>query len=172
MNRTEVFAIIFKRNQGAIMNAVEGLSHAEGLLQLPGDSNCMNWVLGHIATYRDGMLADIGIEEYMSEEETSLYGSGSSPITNDSPCVEFSRLVELQKLTFDGLYGWLKSDPKDLNKKTRSDMPFKKGYGGYWESVVEHLAQMTGHESVHVGELSALHELAKVSMADKQHLDC
>ena len=42
MNRTEVFAIIFKRNQGAIMHAVDGLSHAEGLLQLPGDSNCMN----------------------------------------------------------------------------------------------------------------------------------
>ena len=98
MNRTEVFAIIFKRNQGAIMHAVDGLSHAEGLLQLPGDSNCMNWVLGHIATYRDGMLADIGVEEYMSEEETSLYGSGSSPITPDSPSVDFDRLVELQKL--------------------------------------------------------------------------
>ena len=48
MNRTEVFAIIFKRNQGAILHAVDGLSHAEGLLQLPGDSNCMNWVAGHI----------------------------------------------------------------------------------------------------------------------------
>ena len=167
MNRTEVFAIIFKRNQGAIMHAVDGLSHAEGLLQLPGDSNCMNWVLGHIATYRDGMLADIGVEEYMSEEETSLYGSGSSPITPDSPSVDFDRLVELQKLTFDGLYGWLTSNPTDLEKETRSDMPFKKGYAGYWESVIEHLAQMTGHESVHVGELSALHELSKVSMTCK-----
>ena len=167
MNRTEVFAIIFKRNQGAIMHAVDGLSHAEGLLQLPGDSNCMNWVLGHIATYRDGMLADIGVEEYLSEEETSLYGSGSSPITPDSPSVDFDRLVELQKLTFDGLYGWLTRNPTDLEKETRSDMPFKKGYAGYWESVIEHLAQMTGHESVHVGELSALHELAKVSMTGK-----
>ena len=149
------------------MHAVDGLLHAEGLLQLPGDSNCMNWVLGHIATYRDGMLADIGVEEYMSEEETSLYGSGSSPITPDSPSVDFNRLVELQKLTFDGLYGWLTSNPTDLEKETRSDMPFKKGYAGYWESVIEHLAQMTGHESVHVGELSALHELAKVSMTGK-----
>ena len=162
-----MYAIIFKRNQGAIMHAVDGLSHAEGLLQLPGDSNCMNWVLGHIATYRDGMLADIGVEEYMSEEETSLYGSGSSPIKPDSPSVDFDSLVELQKLTFDGLYGWLTSNPTDLEKETRSDMPFKKGYAGYWESVIEHLAQMTGHESVHVGELSALHELAKVSMTGK-----
>jgi hypothetical protein len=165
MNRTEVFAIIFERNQGAILHAVDGLTHTEGLLQLPGDSNCMNWVLGHIATYRDGMLADIGLEEYMSEEEVSLYGSGSSPINIDSPAVDFERLIELQKLTFDGLYNWLKSNPNDLDKATRDDMPFKKGYGGYWGSVIEHLAQMTGHESVHVGELSALHELAKVSTA-------
>ena len=45
MKRVEVFAIIFSRNQDAIMNAVEGLTHSEGLLQLPGESNCMNWVL-------------------------------------------------------------------------------------------------------------------------------
>ena len=167
MKRVEVFAIIFSRNQGAIMNAVEGLTHSEGLLQLPGESNCMNWVLGHIATYRDGMLADIGLKEYMSEDEVSLYGSGSSPIAVDSPAVDFERLVELQELTFGGLHDWFKSDPNDLEKETRNDMPYKKGYAGYWNSVVEHLAQMTGHESVHVGELSALRELALVSMAGK-----
>lgn len=167
MKRVEVFAIIFSRNQGAIMNAVEGLTHSEGLLQLPGESNCMNWVLGHIATYRDGMLADIGREEYMSKDEVSLYGSGSSPIAVDSPAVDFERLVELQKLTFDELYDWLKSDPSDLEKETRNDMPYKKGYAGYWNTVIEHLAQMTGHESVHVGELSALRELALVSMTGK-----
>jgi hypothetical protein len=167
MNKVEVFAIIFKRNQDAIMNAVEGLNHSEGLLQLPGESNCMNWVLGHIATYRDGMLADIGLDEYMSEDEVALYGSGSSAITIDSPAVDFERLVELQQLTFDGLDDWFQSDPGDLEKETRSDMPYKKGYSGYWNSVIEHLAQMTGHESVHVGELSALRELALVSKTAK-----
>ena len=166
MNRTEVFAIIFRRNQDAILNAVDGLSHSEGLLQLPGESNCMNWILGHIATYRDGMLADIRLKEHMTEDEVSLYGSGSAPITIGSPAVDFERLIELQKLTFDGLYVWLKSDPSGLENETRSDMPYKKGYAGYWDSVIEHLTQMTGHESIHVGELSALRELALVSMAD------
>ena len=47
------------------------------------------------------------------------------------------------------------------------DAPYKKGYAGYWNTVIEHLAQMTGHESVHVGELSALRELALVSMTGK-----
>ena len=167
MNRVEVFSIIFSRNQDAVMNAVEGLTHSEGLLQLPGESNCMNWVLGHIATYRDGMLADIGLDEYMSEEQVALYGSGSSAITIDSPAVDFERLVELQQLTFGGLYDWFQSDPGDLEKETRNDMPYKKGYAGYWNTVIEHLAQMTGHESVHVGELSALRELALVSMTGK-----
>ena len=103
----------------------------------------------------------------MSEDEVSLYGSGSSAIAIDSPAIDFERLVELQQLTFDGLYDWFKSDPGDLEKETRNDMAYKKGYGGYWSSVIEHLAQMTGHESVHVGELSALRELALVSINDK-----
>ena len=168
MNKGEVLAVILRRNQNAIVSAVEGLSHAESLLQLPGESNCMNWVLGHIATFRDGMLADIRQPEYMTEAEAKLYDAGSKPITVESKSVDFERLVELQTQTYDAISRWLESNPAGFERESRQDGPIRKGYLGYWERVIEHFAQNMGHESIHAGELSALRELALVSLSGRQ----
>ena len=144
------------------------MSHAESLLQLPGESNCMNWVLGHIATFRDGMLADIRQPEYMTEAEAKLYDAGSKPITVESQPVDFERLVELQTQTYDAIIRWLKSNPIGLAAESRRDILIRKGYLGYWKTVIEHFAQNMGHESIHVGELGALRELALVSLRERQ----
>ena len=168
MNEAEVVALILRRNQNAIVKAIEGLSHAESLLQLPGEGNCMNWVLGHIATFRDGMLADIRQPEYMTEAEAKLYDAGSKPITVESKSVDFERLVELQTQTYDAISRWLESNPAGFERESRQDGPIRKGYLGYWETVIEHFAQNMGHESIHAGELSALRELALVSLSGRQ----
>ncbi len=168
MNKADVLTVILRRNQDSIGRAIEGLSHAESLLQLPGESNCMNWVLGHIATFRDGMLADIREPEYMTEVEVRLYDAGSKPITVESKSVDFERLVELQAQTYEAISAWLKSNPQGLEKDTPQDISIRKGYMGYWKTVTEHFAQNIGHESIHVGELSALRELALVSMGERQ----
>ncbi len=57
MNQTDILCYFLRRNQDFIMNATEGLAQTESVLQLPGSSNCMNWILGHVAAYRDVMLA-------------------------------------------------------------------------------------------------------------------
>ncbi len=167
MNNAEVIAVILRRNQNSIVSAIEGLSHAESLLQLPGESNCMNWVLGHIATFRDGMLADIRQPEYMTEVEVKMYDAGSNPITVESKSVDFDRLVELQVNTYEAIIGWLESNPEGLEKETRHDISIRKGYIGYWETVNEHFVQNIAHESIHVGELGALRELALVSLGER-----
>ena len=167
MNKAEVFAVIMRRNQDAIVRAIEGLSHAESLLQLPGESNCMNWVIGHIDTFRDGMLADIRQPEYMTEAEVNLYDAGSKPITLESKAVAFERLVELQAQTYEAICGWLAGNPEGLENESRKDKSVGKGYLGYWTTVSEHFAQNIGHESIHVGELSALRELALVSLGER-----
>ena len=166
MNEAEVFTVIFRRNQNCIVRAIQGLSHSESLLQLPGESNCMNWVLGHIATFRDGMLADIRQPEYMTEAEAKLYDAGSKPITVESKSVDFERLVDLQTQTYDAISRWVESNPEGLGSECRQDIRVRKGYLGYWETVTEHFAQNIGHESIHVGELSALRELALAALAN------
>ena len=168
MNKAEVLAAILRRNQDAIGRAVEGLSHAETLLQLPSKSNCMNWVLGHIATFRDGMLADIRQPEYMTEAETALYDDGSEPITVESQPVDLERLMQLQTQSYDAISRWLDGNPVRLERESRQDISIRKGYLGYWETVIEHFAQNICHESIHVGELSALRELALVSLGERR----
>jgi hypothetical protein len=169
MNNAEFFSAMLRSNQGYIVEAIEGLSHAESLLQLPGESNCMNWVLGHIATFRDGMLAEVRQAVYMTEAEVKLYDYGSKPITPESKSVDFERLVELLTQTHEAISIWLQSNPDGLEKDTPQDISSRRGYVGYWDTVAEHFAQNIGHEAIHVGELSALRELALVSMGERKN---
>ena len=48
MNKADIFAVILNRNQDSIGAAIAGILHKERILQLTGESNCMNWVAGHI----------------------------------------------------------------------------------------------------------------------------
>ncbi|HCU97886.1 MAG TPA: hypothetical protein DGM69_00910 [Chloroflexi bacterium] len=163
MNQSDIYKIIFNRNQNALMNAVDGLTQSHSLLQLPGDSNCMNWILGHIAVYRDGLLMDAGLDEHMLKDEVEIYGPGSDAIDVGSTCVKFDRLVELIELSYATLDHWLSSNPDSFDNKVDKDVKYRKGYGAYWDTINEHISQMIAHESMHVGELSALRELALIS---------
>ena len=80
MNQNDIFITILRRNQESLLNAIEGLTDAEMLLQLPGECNCINWILGHIVSYRDGMLVDSGLRQYMQDDEIEMYAGGSEPI--------------------------------------------------------------------------------------------
>lgn len=55
-----------ERNLNIVKSQTQGLSHADSLLQLPFRGNCMNWVLGHIATTRNAMLQFLGEEAILS----------------------------------------------------------------------------------------------------------
>ena len=159
MNHAEVFSLILQRNQDFIVKAVDGLSDAESVLGLPGESNCMNWVLGHVALYRDVMLAGIRQPTFFPASQTKLYAARSQPITPESKSVRLNKLLKLLDKSHDALMVWLESNPKGLRKKTPEDIQPRKGV-----TVVEHFAELCWHESNHVGELHALRELSLVSL--------
>jgi hypothetical protein len=161
MNQSQVFATILRRNQNSLASAVDDITHTESLLQLPGKSNCMNWILGHIVVYRDGMLAGISQPPFLPDSQIKLYAARSQPITPDSHSVSFDRLLKLQFETFNSLIAWLESNPKGLRKKTPQDIKPRKG-----ETVVEHFAQLLGHESIHIGELNPLRELVLINRSN------
>jgi uncharacterized damage-inducible protein DinB len=50
----------FQRNVGVVKAQTEGLTHADSLMQLPFQGNCLNWVLGHLAANRDDILELLG----------------------------------------------------------------------------------------------------------------
>ena len=159
MNQAEFFSVILRRNQEFIVKATDGLDQAESVLHLPGESNCMNWVLGHVAAYRDVMLAGIRQTEYMTAAEVKLYTYNSKPITATSKSSSLERLLKLLSLGFEALSGWLERNPAGLQQETPHDVRPRKG-----ATVAEHLAELCWHESNHIGELHALRELALVSL--------
>jgi len=159
MNQAEIFSYILQRNQDLIAKATDGLSQTESVLQLPGESNCMNWVLGHIALYRDEMLASIRQKEQMSAAEVKLYSVNSKPITIASKSSSLERLLKLLVQEFEALSKWLESNPEGLQQKTPHDIARRRG-----ATVVEQFTILCWHETHHVGELNALRELALVSL--------
>src|SRR3954471_19961852 len=60
----------FARNVGILKSQAEGLTHEDSLLQLPFRGNCLNWVLGHIATNRDTVLNTLGEMPVMGDDGT------------------------------------------------------------------------------------------------------
>ena len=75
----------FGLNIRLIKRQTDGLSHADSLVQTPYNINCLNWVLGHIAVNRDGVMRLIGVEPMLSQEETLRYKTESYPITEEGP---------------------------------------------------------------------------------------
>ena len=62
---------------------LNGLSHADTLILTPYNINTLNWVLGHMAVYRDIVLDLLGETPELTPEETERYKRESEPITAD-----------------------------------------------------------------------------------------
>ena len=61
----------------------DGLSNADSLIQPPFNSNCLNWVIGHIVQGRCTVLELLGQETVMTEEQRDRYKRGSDPIKGE-----------------------------------------------------------------------------------------
>lgn len=96
MSSTETVIFNLEYSFNYIPGAVDGISNAESLLQPPFPANCMNWILGHILTYRGWMMGYAGAERQpLTPTEQQYYAAGSAPITGaDMPHVPFERLVQ------------------------------------------------------------------------------
>ena len=68
-NLTEAFA----RNVAIIRRQAAGLTQEESLRQPPFRGNCLNWVVGHLADYRDHILRALGAEPVMGEAGERLF---------------------------------------------------------------------------------------------------
>lgn len=59
---------------------LDGLSHADSLLQPESGGNCLNWIVGHIAVSRDHLLEAMGQEMVLGEAARATYDRESAPI--------------------------------------------------------------------------------------------
>jgi hypothetical protein len=82
MITTTQIADAFGRNVALLQRQAAGLTQADSLLQPPFRGNCLNWVLGHLASNRDTILQTLDAAPVIGEAG-SRYERDSEPITTD-----------------------------------------------------------------------------------------
>lgn len=146
----------FERNTRIIEMQANGLSHADSLIQTEYNINCFNWVVGHVAQYRDELLGFLGHERLLSPEASDRYARESHPIIEDGPnVVQFAELVALARSSQDRLAAVLGSMTEEqyAEQRTTGERSFTVG-----SSVFFHYF----HDTYHVGQTELLRQVAGV----------
>ena len=143
-----------ERNLNIIKAQTEGLSHADSLLQLPFRGNCLNWVLGHIAGNRHGIVQYLGGEPILSEAQMARYGYGSDPVEGDE-----EGLVNLEALL--AMLGSAQEEiASRLAATNQDDLATEVESFLGKTSLAQLLFFLFWHESYHVGQTEPLRQLA------------
>jgi len=82
----DLLARAFRRNDRVIAAHADGLSEADALRQSGFNTNCFNWVLGHIVAGRDEILSVLG-QPVVAGDRVSRYHRESDPIREAGPGV-------------------------------------------------------------------------------------
>ena len=120
-------------------------------MQAPG-VNCLNWVLGHIADSRDGVLSLLGAGPALGEA-AARYRRESDPVTADGPGVVplphlLAALAEGQE-RIAGAGGPGRGGPGGRRRRGDRNLPL---------GTLLHFAMW--HETYHVGQTELLRALA------------
>jgi hypothetical protein len=139
-----------------INKLVDGLTHADSLIQPPFEANCLNWVVGHILAGRNEALSFLGAEPIWGEAELARYKTGSPPIVEAEQALPLERLMddfeESQKRILAALE---EVSPEALAAVV--DTRFGERPAG------QHIAGLHWHETYHTGQLEILRALSRVS---------
>ncbi|NIM49912.1 MAG: DUF664 domain-containing protein [Gemmatimonadales bacterium] len=134
----------------------EGLTHQDSLVQPTPGGNCLNWVMGHVLTARNGALELLGKEPIWDEATAAPYKRGSPALTDPSEAVPFDRIMadydRSQELIIQGMR---ELTPERLAQKVPS-VPT----GERQEAVGMVLADIVFHDAYHAGQTGTLRHIA------------
>ena len=79
INKNDLAKLLFEE-QDLMLKQVDGLSHADSLLQPQPGGNCLNWVMGHLVVNLADILQFLGAEPPADLPNLEHYGYGSQPV--------------------------------------------------------------------------------------------
>ncbi|MGB3329336.1 MAG: DinB family protein [Thermomicrobiales bacterium] len=144
-----------ERNHDILGMEVNGLSHADSLLQPQPRGNCLNWVVGHMAANRDIMLQALGAPTVFAAGTLDHYQRGSAPILADEEGVQ-----PLEDLVA-GFATQGERLQASLAAATDAELASPSLLDGM--NVVESVQFLAWHESYHMGQTSLLRQLSGVN---------
>ncbi len=143
----------FAWNVRILRRQVDGLTHADSLLQPAVRGNCLNWVLGHIATHRDDILEALGQGRIHDEATKARYHHGSAPILADGegvlPLDTLLAAIETAQERIAAALG--RVTVEDLAEDAPTSEPTPVG---------EEVFFLYWHDTYHVGQTEYLRQLA------------
>ena len=153
---TELLAVQLGYNNYTFHKNTEGVSHQESLAQPHPGGNCLNWVVGHLATTRDRTRAILGLEPILGAEEHPVYARSAEPLTDASKAEPFDRLTAAFAQDQDDLIAAVAAlTPEQL----AAPAPFSPGNNPE-ETVGTLLAGLVFHEAYHIGQTGVLRRIS------------
>lgn len=153
MPAAQMLAKAFARNLWIIEAQTAGLSHEEALIQVP-HVNCLNWVLGHIAEGRDGLLELLGRPPLLAAGERARYSRESEPVRGEGPGV----------LSLERLLGILREGQERITAAleglSEAALEEVKPLGDRNPTLRERLHFLHFHDTYHTGQTEILRALA------------
>lgn len=136
------------RNLVFLHEKTAGLSHTESLLQPPYPGlNCLNWQVGHIAAFRDRLLALLDAETTLDPALASRYAPGSAPVLGEEPGIgQLDDLVAAIELAHERIGAAL---PRMTSVRAEEIVT----QGQFTMTTVAWAFFYARHEAYHVGQL-------------------
>ena len=143
---------LYRFNQFVLGKNLDGLTHADGLVQATPGGSSIYWLLGHILTTRNGMLRLFGEAPLWSDEEGAPFARGSRPVDPQKVPMPFDRLLadlhrsdDLIRVAIDGIRDEALAAPLGHGKEG---------------TVGDQLVGFHYHEGYHAGQIGLLRRIA------------
>ncbi len=151
---TDLLAVQLGYNNYTFHKNTDGVSHEESLVQPHPGGNCLNWVVGHLATSRDLTRGVLGLEPVLGEHP--VYARSSEPLADAGKAEPFERLTAAFAKNQDDIAAAIAAlTPEQLAAKA----PFSPGNNPE-ETVGTLLAGLIFHEAYHIGQTGVLRRIA------------
>jgi DinB superfamily len=151
MHFSKIFRQVAERNYHGMKMQAEGLTNEESLIQPPFRGNCLNWVLGHIISYRSRLLNVLGDTSGWPQEQIQRYERESEPILG--PSEDILSLAQLLSL-LDQSQERIAARLEKISEEEFDAMVANEGTRG------ERVVLLQRHEAYHAGQLELLRQLA------------
>lgn len=151
-NLAETLAIQFGYCHGLTNRTLAGIPEDAAFLSPEPGGNNLNWVLGHIASSRNGLLGLLGREPTFDKEKAKCYGRGTAPMTDRGEAVPTAELLAAFNASQDAVLAGLAALTPEMMEAAAPFSPSERDD----ETVGSLLAGLGFHESYHVGQLGIL----------------
>lgn len=150
-----ILAEMYARNVAQVKGFAEGLTHAQSLIQPPAGWNCMNWIVGHLAFYRNRILGILGLPPTLDLAIAGRYPRDSAPVLGDEPGLgQLADLVAAIEAAQAPLEAGLAALTGAQATETIT-------LGSFTMSRADFMVFYMRHEAYHTGQLEFLSALAR-----------